>query len=128
LLCSDGLSDALTSSEISSVIERYDGDAERVALELVDAANEASGNDNISVVFVAGPEFLGVGSKAMVDARSRHAITRTRRRSKLRRLLVSRLPWLIAGILLGMLLWARIEKMLPAGWATPLRLWFGVGG
>jgi serine/threonine protein phosphatase PrpC len=119
LLCSDGLSDALTSAEISEVIERYDGDAERVALELVDAANEASGKDNISVVFVAGPDFLGVGSKAMLDARTRHSITRTRRRSKLRRLLVSRLPWLIAGILLGMLLWAQIGKILPAGW-TPI--------
>ena len=113
LLCSDGLSDTLTSAEISSVVERYDGDAERVALELVDAANEASGKDNISVVFVAGPDFLGVGSKAMVDARSRHAITRTRRRSRLRKMLVSRLPWLIAGILLGMLLWALIQKILP---------------
>ena len=115
LLCSDGLSDALTSAEISEVIERYDGDAERVALELVDAANEASGKDNISVVFVAGPDFLGVGSKAMLDARTRHAITRTKRRSKLRRLLVSRLPWLIAGILLGMLLWALIGKTWPIG-------------
>jgi hypothetical protein len=93
------------------VVERYDGDAERVALELVDAANEASGKDNISVVFVAGPEFLGTGSKAMTDARTRHAITRTRRRSRLRRLLVSRLPWLIAGILLGMLLWAVIQRV-----------------
>jgi serine/threonine protein phosphatase PrpC len=110
LLCSDGLSDTLTSSEISAIVERYDGDAERVALELVDAANEASGKDNISVVFVAGPEFLGTGSKAMTDARTRHAITRTRRRSRLRRLLVSRLPWLIAGILLGMLLWAVIQR------------------
>jgi hypothetical protein len=121
LLCSDGLSDALTSAEISTVIEHYDGDAERVALELVDAANEASGQDNVSVVFVAGPDFLGVGSKAMVDARSRHAITRTRRRSRLRRLLVNRLPWLIVGILLGMLLWALFGKYLPTGpWSGPL--------
>ena len=37
LLCTDGLSDTLTSSEISAIVERYDGDAARVALELVDA-------------------------------------------------------------------------------------------
>jgi serine/threonine protein phosphatase PrpC len=113
LLCSDGLSDALASPEISAIVERYDGDAQRVALELVDAANEASGKDNISVIFVAGPEFLGAGSKIMADARTRHAITRTRRGSKFRRLLVSRLPWVIAGILLGMLLWALIQKYMP---------------
>ena len=82
LLCSDGLSDVLTSRAIGSIIERYDGDAERVAHELVDAANEAGGKDNISVVFVAGPDFLGVDSKAMAEARGRHAITRTRRRGK----------------------------------------------
>jgi len=108
LLCSDGLSDVMTSSEIGEVVERYDGDAERVALELVDAANEASGKDNVSVVFVAGPDFLGTESKAMADARTRHATTQMPRRS---RLLLRRLPWLIAGILLGMLLWAAIEKI-----------------
>ncbi len=110
LLCSDGLSDALTSAEIRSLVERYDGDAGRTAMELVDAANEASGTDNISVVFVAGPEFIGSDSRAMVEARGRHAVTRTRRRGRLR-LLASRLPWLTAGILLGMLLWAAVEKL-----------------
>ncbi len=110
LLCSDGLSDVLTSAEIGAVVERYDGDASRVALELVDAANEASGKDNISVVFVAGPEFLGSDSESMAEARGRHAVTRTRRRSRLRRLVASRFLWLVTGILLGMMLWAVVEK------------------
>jgi len=109
LLCSDGLSDVMTSSEISAVVERYDGDAERVALQLVDAANAASGKDNISVVFVAGPDFLGAQSKAMSDARTRHAVTRGARRS---RVLLSRLPWLVAGILIGMLLAVAIGRIL----------------
>jgi serine/threonine protein phosphatase PrpC len=112
LLCSDGLSDVMTSSEIGAVVERYDGDAEKVALELVDAANEASGKDNVSVVFVAGPDFLGTESKTMADARVRHAITQMPRRN---RLLLRRLPWLIAGILLGMLLWAAIERIVSLG-------------
>jgi PPM family protein phosphatase len=110
LLCSDGLSDVLTSAEIGSIVERYNGDAARVALELVDAANEASGKDNISVVFVAGPEFLGSDSEPMAEARARHAVTRTRRRSRLRRLVASRFLWLVTGILLGMMLWAVVEK------------------
>jgi serine/threonine protein phosphatase PrpC len=126
LLCTDGLSDVLTSSEISAIVERYDGDAERVALELVDAANEASGKDNISVVFVAGPDFLGVDSKAMTDARTVHAITRMRRRGRWRRLLASRIPWLLAGIVLGMILWAFIERTLPSDWTNPLRSWLGM--
>ncbi len=54
-----GLSDLLTSSEMIEVMERYDGDPEQVARELVDAANLAGGNDNITGVFVAGSEFLG---------------------------------------------------------------------
>ncbi len=108
LLCSDGLSDVMTSSEIGAVVERYDGDAERVAMELVDAANMASGRDNVSVVFVAGPDFLGAESKLMTEARARHAVTQLPRRS---RLLLSRLPWLVAGILIGMLLWAAVERM-----------------
>jgi len=109
----------LTSSEMGSIVDRYDGDAERVALELVDAANEAGGKDNISVIFVAGPGFVGAGSKAMGEARARHAITRTGRRTILRKLLGSRLPWLIAGILLGMILWAVIEKVRAAPTGGP---------
>jgi len=106
LLCSDGLSDALTSAEISSIVERYDGDAERVALELVDAANQAHGADNVSVVFVAGPEFMGAEAPGMGEARGRHAVTRFRRRSRMRRMLASRILWLVTGILMGMTLWA----------------------
>ena len=50
LLCSDGLSDVLTSSEISAIVEQYDGDTAKIAEMLVDAANDAGGKDNNSVV------------------------------------------------------------------------------
>ena len=59
LLCSDGLTDHLSSARVREVVERYDGDAARVASELVEAANTAGGRDNITAVFVAGPEFRG---------------------------------------------------------------------
>ena len=78
LLCTDGLSDMLGSDAISAVVERYSGDPETVARELVAAANEAGGKDNVSVVFVAGPEFLGSESQAMLEARARHSITQVR--------------------------------------------------
>ncbi len=111
ILCSDGLSDALTSAEIGAIAEQYDGDPESVAQTLVDAANDAGGKDNISVIFVAGPEFLGVASQPMADARTRHAVTRMRRSSGTRRLWVERFAWLIAGMILGAAAWVLMERM-----------------
>jgi serine/threonine protein phosphatase PrpC len=78
LLCTDGLSDMLTSAEISSIVERYSGDPAITAHELVATANQKGGKDNISVVFVAGPEFLGIDSELMLQARERHSITQVR--------------------------------------------------
>jgi PPM family protein phosphatase len=104
LLCSDGLTDLLTSSEISAIVESYDGDPERVATQLVDSANLAGGKDNISVVFVAGPEFPG--------SRSRHAITRVRRHSRWRGF-VNRMLWLVMGVVLGIALWDTLPRWLP---------------
>jgi len=78
LLCSDGLTDRLTSSEILEIIEGYEGDPARVAGELVDAANAAGGDDNITAIFVAGSEFLGNASAAAAEARARNAITKAR--------------------------------------------------
>jgi PPM family protein phosphatase len=119
LLCSDGLSDLLTSGEILEVIERYDGDPVRVAGELVDAANVAGGTDNITAIFVAGSEFLGNSSPSAAEARARNAITRARDGaaggapeaalesrgagvlSKVARALTSRVAFLIYGFVLG---------------------------
>ncbi len=60
------------------MIERYDGDPEQVARELVEAANVAGGTDNITAIFVAGSEFLGNASPAAAEARVRNAITKAR--------------------------------------------------
>ncbi len=43
LLCSDGLSDLLTSAEMLQVIERYEGDPAQVAGELVDGGESGRG-------------------------------------------------------------------------------------
>jgi serine/threonine protein phosphatase PrpC len=113
LLCSDGLSDALTSSEIVDIVERYDGDPAAIAQWLVEAANQRGGNDNVSVIFVPGPEFIGAKSPSMAAARSRHAITRMRRRRSSWRRATLRAVWVVIGMIVGMLLWAFIEKKLP---------------
>jgi PPM family protein phosphatase len=114
LLCSDGLSDLVTASEMSEIIEHYDGDPEKVALDLVDAANRVGGKDNITAVFVAGSEFLGNGSAAMSEARARHSITRKREEEvgepapgllrRLGKILTSRMAFLTYGFVLGVVL------------------------
>jgi serine/threonine protein phosphatase PrpC len=115
LLCSDGLSDLLTSGEILEVIERYNGDAADVPRELVDAANVAGGNDNITAIFVAGSEFLGNASSAAAEARARNAITKARDgvagepgagpgKSKVARALLTRVAFLVYGFVLGVAL------------------------
>jgi len=99
LLCSDGLTDHLTGEQVREIAERYNGDAEAVACELVDAANRAGGRDNITALFVAGPEFRCVGGVT----RPRLSTTRIRTRA---RFLSGRMAFLTYGLLLGMLLWA----------------------
>lgn len=50
LLCSDGLSGMLTADEIHGVASRQDATAEAKARKLVSLANDAGGDDNITVV------------------------------------------------------------------------------
>ena len=114
LLCSDGLSDLVTSAGMCEIIERYEGDPLKVARDLVDAANLAGGKDNITAVFVAGGEFLGNGSAAMAEARARHSITRMRlgpladsgrtSASRVAGALTSRVAFLIYGFVIGVVL------------------------
>ncbi|MGA8026383.1 MAG: protein phosphatase 2C domain-containing protein, partial [Bryobacteraceae bacterium] len=113
LLCSDGLTDVLTSAQISAIIERYDGHPEETARRLVDAANDAGGKDNVSAVLVAGPEFIGSESRTLVEARPRHAVTRMKGAGNHWRAIVIPMLWLLAGMAAGMLLWGVLERMIP---------------
>ncbi len=113
LLCSDGLSDVLTSAQMSAIVEQYDGDPDSTAQQLVDAANNASGKDNISVVFVAGPEFLGSQSNRLLEVRSRHATTRMRKGDRQWHAAFKSALWLLTGMVLGILLWAILERWMP---------------
>src|ERR1700680_5117951 len=71
LLCSDGLSDLVTAAEIREIVERYDGDGEKVSREFGEAAKQAGAKDNITAVFVAASDFVGAPSPAMIEARAR---------------------------------------------------------
>lgn len=52
LLCSDGLNDMLEDDEIQSTLSLLQVDLDLCARELVKAANEAGGADNVSVILV----------------------------------------------------------------------------
>lgn len=57
LLCSDGLSDMVTSVEMQRIIRKDADDPAAIVGGLIDAANAAGGKDNITVVYVQGPDF-----------------------------------------------------------------------
>jgi PPM family protein phosphatase len=112
LLCSDGLTDHLTAAQVREIVERYDGDAERVAASLVEAANAAGGRDNITALFVAGPEFRArkgatrpKGSTTGTDKRS-PGRTRALGRLSALRVFTGRAAFLVYGLLLGLVIWA----------------------
>lgn len=113
LLSSDGLSDVVTSAEIAAILETYDGAPEKTAQRLIEAANAAGGNDNVSVVFVPGPEFLGSQSQRLIETRSRHAITRTRGDQSGWRAAVRNTVLLLAGIAVGIALWFAANRWIP---------------
>ncbi|MBV9267052.1 MAG: serine/threonine-protein phosphatase [Acidobacteriaceae bacterium] len=111
LLCTDGLTDVLPSPQITEIIDRYDGDVDAVAHQLVAAANQAGGTDNISLIFIAGPEFLGAHSATLTETRTRHAVTRPRRRRLPWRSIWGSVFWLVVGFVLGILLWSQIARL-----------------
>jgi len=57
LLCSDGLSDLVTSEAIRAAVEARADDPRQAVADLVAAANAAGGKDNVSAVLVAGERY-----------------------------------------------------------------------
>ncbi|HWC97639.1 MAG TPA: protein phosphatase 2C domain-containing protein [Candidatus Sulfopaludibacter sp.] len=57
LLCSDGLSDQVPSAAILEIVERRAADPDLAVKELIAAANQAGGKDNVTVVLVEGEDF-----------------------------------------------------------------------
>ena len=58
LMCSDGLSDLVPSARMLRIVEEHAASPWEVAGCLIEAANEAGGKDNITVVFVADEGFV----------------------------------------------------------------------
>jgi serine/threonine protein phosphatase PrpC len=59
LLCSDGLTDLVDSTTINSIVTRFAGRPHDVVGELIQAANDAGGKDNVTAVYVEGELFAG---------------------------------------------------------------------
>jgi serine/threonine protein phosphatase PrpC len=123
LICSDGLTDALTSAEIRDVLRRNDRNLDGAIDELIAGAS-LKGKDNISVVLAAGPDFRTTGKRASARAPRGFDIPAVaipaatnpaplpqaplRMRSPRRRI-TERLAWCLSGVVLG--------GALVAGWA-----------
>jgi len=71
LLCTDGLTDLVTSGAILDIVQQHAGRPDDVAAGLIAAANAAGGKDNVTVVYAEGPRFLtGVDTGPLAAAKS----------------------------------------------------------
>lgn len=59
LFCSDGLNDMLADDAITGILLNGTGGLEQICMDLVSAANEAGGADNVSVVLVYVDQVIG---------------------------------------------------------------------
>ena len=75
LLCSDGLTDLVESATINHIVTQLAGRPQNVVDALIEAANDAGGKDNVTVVYVEGETF------ATSRAHSRVTAAATRRTS-----------------------------------------------
>jgi PPM family protein phosphatase len=70
LLCSDGLSDLVPSADMLNLAKANAGDPWKIVQALIDAANDAGGKDNITVVFVEGHKFAPAWSPSLTTLKT----------------------------------------------------------
>ena len=88
LLCSDGLTDQVSSGSIRRIVEAFAGSPALAVQELLTAANDAGGKDNVTVVIVEGERFAGAVTPR--GPRRAGAPAARRRRARHRRLAAGR--------------------------------------
>jgi serine/threonine protein phosphatase PrpC len=113
LLCSDGLSDMVSSAAIDRIVRQHAGAPEAVVAALIAAANDEGGKDNITVVYAEGPEFTGAIRRTPTQARpvtppplpnnQPRERTASSSSSMVRSIVRSRATWFIAGVIAGVL-------------------------
>jgi serine/threonine protein phosphatase PrpC len=113
LLCSDGLSDMVSSAAIDQLVRQHAGSPEAVVAALIAAANDEGGKDNITVVYAEGTGFTGAVRRTSTQARPttppplpsdkpREPATKASR-SVARSIVRSRATWFVAGVIAGVL-------------------------
>ena len=108
LLCSDGLSDQVTSSEILRIVERGAQHPDVAVRELIAAANHAGGKDNVSIVIAEGSLFASQSRVAPSVVPARESA------------FAGRAAFAIYGFIAGVLLLAALQ--LRFGWLNPVRV------
>lgn len=73
VLCTDGLSDLAPSDTIREIVERHAGNPDAAARELIAAANQAGGKDNITVIVAQGEQFRAAVPPTAPQARPRES-------------------------------------------------------
>jgi serine/threonine protein phosphatase PrpC len=110
LICSDGLSDLVASQAIRAAVEENAGSPKAAVQALIDAANQAGGKDNVSVVLVEGERFAATVRKARPQAATAATarpplrgagVAKARGGSSFLRAFISRPACLLYGIILG---------------------------
>ena len=118
LICSDGLSDQVSSADIARIVYAHADDPATIVGRLVQAANEAGGKDNVTAVFFAGEQFAdaSVQERTAAEARQPSAPPRSRRRASG---LFASPPLVLAGGVLAGVAGAALAVLLlepVAGW------------
>lgn len=118
LLCSDGLSDLLTSGEIREIVEGNASNPKQAILSLIDAANRAGGKDNVTVVLVENPRYaaaLGAPTARMfAPSRNGGSSAEAESRPWIRTALVPVLIGILIAVL-GYLAFQAFRPLTPSG-------------
>lgn len=91
LLCSDGLSDQVSSGEIREAVERNAGNPDGAVRELIEGANREGGKDNVTVLLIEGEQFAAPGPSTPPIAPAKDSP----------RQFLPRAAWFLAGLLLA---------------------------
>jgi serine/threonine protein phosphatase PrpC len=104
LICSDGLSDMVSSPSIERTVRQHAGDPPRVVEALILAANEAGGRDNVTVVYIEGDAFAPSLGTAQGEAPAPPAAPAAGAEAHPSGFWKSRATWLSLGLAAGLAL------------------------
>jgi serine/threonine protein phosphatase PrpC len=107
LLCSDGLSDQVTSSDILRTVARHGRNPDAAIEELINDANRAGGKDNVSIVIAEGPLFAENAVEPAVAERPDGSV------------FTGRVAMLVYGLVAGVLLLTGLQVRFGLFYAVP---------